>query len=136
MIIRKYTEQDRNGLIDLWAESFPSDRSHNEPSKMIAAKLLIDDQIFVAEEGGNIYGACMAGYDGHRGWLYAVAVSPTKRRLGIGQSLVAKAMKSLKKLGCIKVNLQVRASNHEIKAFYESIGFDEEERISMGIFLE
>jgi len=135
MIIRKYTEGDRNGVIQLWASSFPDDPPHNEPSRMIQAKVLVDDQIFVADENGQIIGACMAGYDGHRGWLYSVAVASDQRRCGIGRKMIEKAMNSLKALGCIKVNLQIRVSNHEVKAFYESLGFEVEERISMGLFL-
>ena len=122
-------------MIRLWTESFPDDPPHNEPSRMIQAKLLIDDQIFVAEEKERIIGACMAGYDGHRGWLYSVAVATDQRRRGIGKSLIEKTMESLKDIGCIKVNLQIRASNHEVRAFYESLGFVIEERISMGAFI-
>lgn len=136
MIIRKYIKSDRDGLIQLWAESFPSEPRHNEPSKMIQAKVLVDDLIFVAEEKGIIVAACMAGYDGHRGWLYSVAVASDQRRRGIGKNLIEEAMKSLKQLGCVKVNLQIRASNHEVKAFYQALGFGVEERISMGAFLE
>ena len=136
MIIRKYIENDKNGLVQLWSKSFPNDPPHNEPSKMIEAKLEVDDQIFVAEDGGRIVGACMAGYDGHRGWLYSVAVMPEQRRQGIGQGLIKKAMNALKEIGCIKVNLQIRASNQGVRAFYKSLGFDVEERISMGTFLE
>ena len=136
MIIRKYTDNDRDGLVELWSESFPDNPPHNEPSEMIEAKLQVDDLIFVAEDDRRIVGACMAGYDGHRGWLYSVAVLPDQRRRGIGQSLIKSAMKALREIGCIKVNLQIRASNHEVKAFYESLGFGVEERISMGAFLE
>lgn len=103
---------------------------------MIEAKLQVDDQIFVAEDNGKILGACMAGYDGHRGWLYSVAVYSDQRRRGIGQKLIRGAMEALQEIGCIKVNLQIRASNHEVRAFYESLGFSVEERISMGAFLE
>jgi len=122
-------------VIRLWASSFPDDPPHNEPSRMIQAKVLVDDQIFVADDNGQIIGACMAGYDGHRGWLYSVAVASDQRRRGIGRKMIEKAMNSLKELGCIKVNLQIRASNHEVKAFYESLGFEVEKRISMKLFL-
>ena len=135
MIIRKYVNNDRNGLIQLWSDSFPDNPPHNEPSKVIEAKLEVDDQIFVADDQGKIVGACMVGYDGHRGWLYSVAVSPDHRRRGIGQKLIRGAMEALKSAGCTKVNLQIRASNHEVRAFYESLGFSVEERISMGAFL-
>ena len=135
MIIRKYVNNDRNGLIQLWSDSFPDNPPHNEPSKMIEAKLEVDDQLFVADEKGKIVGACMVGYDGVRGWLYSVAVSPDQRRRGIGQKLIRNAMEALKSAGCTKVNLQIRASNHEVRAFYESLGFSVEERMSMGAFL-
>lgn len=78
----------------------------------------------------------MAGYDGHRGWLYAVAVATGQRRRGVGKRLIERALESLREIGCIKANLQIRASNSEVRAFYESLGFVVEERISMGAFLE
>ena len=74
----------------------------------------------------------MAGYDGHRGWLYSLAVAPEARRRGLGSQLVVHAQSALAKLGCQKLNLQVRADNGEVAAFYQSLGFDIEERISMG----
>lgn len=92
----------------------------------------MDDLIFVAEQDGWIVGGCMAGWDGHRGWLYAVAVLPEHRRTGVGSMLVLSAIRALKELGCIKVNLQVRASNTKTVAFYEALGFAVEERVSMG----
>jgi len=99
-------------------------------------KLAIDDLIIVAESEGELIGACMAGYDGHRGWLYAVAVAPSHRRKGIGEKLVKFAMQALKQLGCIKVNLQIRSTNTEVAAFYKSLGFSVEDRLSMGRFID
>ena len=136
MIIRKYQTTDRGALIELWNTVFPDDPPHNEPSIVIDAKLAIDDLIFVAVCNGELIGACMAGYDGHRGWLYAVAVSREHRRTGAGAELVACAVAALKKIGCIKVNLQIRSTNTEVAAFYESLGFVAEERLSMGAFIE
>ena len=114
---------------------FPDDPSHNEPSKVIEAKLAIDNLIFIAEHEGLIIGACMAGYDGHRGWLYAVAVCNEQRRSGVGSALVQHAIQALKVMGCIKVNLQIRATNTEVTTFYKSLGFIIEERLSMGTFI-
>jgi ribosomal protein S18 acetylase RimI-like enzyme len=78
--IRKYQENDRSSLVELWSTVFPDDPPHNEPSIVIEAKLAVDDLIFVAESNGKLVGACMAGYDGHRGWLYAVAVLEEYRK--------------------------------------------------------
>ena len=135
MKIRQFCESDRSDLIKLWHAVFPDDPSHNEPSKVIEAKLAIDNLIFVTEHEGLIIGACMAGYDGHRGWLYAVAVCNEQRRSGVGSALVQHAIQALKVMGCIKVNLQIRATNTEVITFYKSLGFVIEERLSMGTFI-
>jgi ribosomal protein S18 acetylase RimI-like enzyme len=136
MNIRKFQNTDRSALVALWNTVFPDDPAHNEPSAVIEAKLAVDDLIFVAEHDGVLIGACMAGYDGHRGWLYAVAVLKEQRRNGTGQALVKYAMQSLKEIGCIKVNLQIRTTNTDVEAFYKALGFAAEERLSMGAFLE
>ena len=75
----------------------------------------------------------MAGYDGHRGWLYAVAVLPEYRRQGYGEKLIGYAIHELRGIGCGKVNLQIRSTNLEVAAFYKSLGFEVEDRLSMGI---
>lgn len=136
VINRKFNEKDQQSVIALWTKVFPDDPLHNEPSKVIKEKLNIDDLIFVSEKDGQIVGACMAGYDGHRGWLYAVAVLPEHRRAGVGSKLVSEAIKELGKKGCIKVNLQIRPTNAAVAAFYNSLGFATEDRLSMGYFIE
>ena len=135
MKLRAYQNDDWQALIDLWQRVFPDDPPHNDPSQVISAKRAVDDLIFVALEEDSIVGAVMAGYDGHRGWLYAVAVDHPHRRHGIAQRLVAHALDALRQLGCIKVNLQIRSDNAQVVAFYESLGFCVEDRISMGLHL-
>lgn len=136
MNIRKFQERDRDSLISLWKRVFPDDPPHNEPAQVISAKLKVDDLIFVSEHDGQIVGGCMAGYDGHRGWLYAVAVSPELRRNGTGTLLIKAVLEELKRLGCIKVNLQIRSTNTSVAAFYKSLGFAAEDRLSMGVFIQ
>lgn len=136
MAVRKFRKQDMASLISLWRRVFPDDPPHNDPAQVIAAKLKVDDLIFVCEHDRDIVGACMAGYDGHRGWLYAVAVSPEHRRHGVGTQLIQAALDELKALGCIKVNLQIRPTNTVVAEFYESLGFVAEDRLSMGAFIQ
>ena len=135
MTIRLYQDTDRNDLIKLWNSIFPDPAPHNEPSTAIDAKLAVDDLIFVAEHEGTLMGMCIAGYDGIRGWLYTVGVSPEARHKGIGTALIKYSVDALKGLGCTKVNLQIRAGNTEVTAFYASLGFSIEERVSMGMLL-
>ena len=136
MKIRKFQHTDKYALVKLWKTVFSNDPPHNDPQCIIEAKLAIDDLIFVAMNNEKIVGACMAGYDGHRGWLYAVAVLNEYRRKGIGTQLVNCAIEALKKLGCIKVNLQIRSTNTKVASFYKSLGFLVEDRLSMGALIE
>ena len=86
----------------------------------------------VALANGKLVGTVMGGYDGHRGWVYSLAVDDRERHRGIGSALIDKIEEALKALGCLKVNLQVVASNSGVVGFYEKLGFSVEDRISMG----
>ena len=136
MHVRPCTSHDRSAVIALWERVFPDDPPHHAPAKVFDAKLsMLDEMLFVATDGNTVIGTAMAGYDGHRGWLYTVAVSPEHRRRGIGTALVRHAVGALRTAGCIKVNLQIRASNTAVRGFYESLGFEAEERLSMGMLI-
>jgi ribosomal protein S18 acetylase RimI-like enzyme len=135
--IRTYSESDEAAVVELWRQVFPGSPSWNHPETDIQRKLSVQRELFlVAALGSEIVGTAMAGYDGHRGWVYYVAVSPRRRRQGIGTALMNSVEQRLASLGCPKLNLQVRASNHEVVSFYESLGYAVEERISMGKRLE
>ncbi|SEA17414.1 GNAT family acetyltransferase [Variovorax sp. YR216] len=123
----------RAGVVALWHKTFDYGTPHNDPDYSLDMKLRADDGLlFVALEGGAVIGTTMAGFDGHRGWIYSVAVDPAFRRRGIGAALVRHAEQALKALGCPKVNLQIVTGNEQVVAFYESLGFSVEPRISMG----
>jgi ribosomal protein S18 acetylase RimI-like enzyme len=121
------------GVDALWNEVFPTDTPWNKASVAIPAKLKVQPELFiVAEEAGDVVGTVMAGYDGHRGWLYTVAVKPTHQRKGVGSALLKEAELRLSQAGCTKANLQIRAGNEAVAAFYRTHGYQIEERISMG----
>ncbi len=132
--IRQYADAtDRLQVVELWRNVFGYETAHNEPNLAISKKIAINDGLFfVAVENSAIVGTIMAGYDGHRGWLYSVAVDPGKRLNGLGSSLVIHAEKALADLGCMKINLQLLATNEATAAFYKSIGYSVEPRLSMG----
>ena len=135
MHIRIFASSDRDPLVALWNEVFDYYAPHQHPRASLDAKLAVDDRIVVAEHQGKIIGSIMVGYDGHRGWLYSVAVAPDQRRTGLGSKLVRHAIAELARIGCMKVNLQVQPQNSQVVAFYESLGFAVEPRISMGLSL-
>ena len=132
MIIRPANHRDRTKVIALWETVFPDDPPHNAPPKVFDAKLALkDDMLLVAVQDDAVIGTTMAGYDGHRGWLHKVAVLPQYQRRGIATELIRHAIGALKSLGCTKVNLQIRLTNTDVRAFYEALGFDVEERLDM-----
>jgi ribosomal protein S18 acetylase RimI-like enzyme len=123
----------RQQVIQLWQTVFGYEDAHNAPELAIDKKLAVADGLFfVALVDGTVAGTVMAGYDGHRGWLYSVAVHPTQRQQGLGAALIRFAEDALTKRGCLKINLQIRGGNERVAAFYESLGFVVEDRISMG----
>jgi ribosomal protein S18 acetylase RimI-like enzyme len=132
--IRQYADTtDRAQVIELWRTVFGYEAAHNEPALSISKKLANRDGLFfVATQGGLVRGSVMAGYDGHRGWLYAVAVQPELQRTGLGKRLVKTAEEALTAVGCLKVNLQLLASNEATAAFYKALGYKVEPRVSMG----
>lgn len=131
--VRPYAEQDQHGVIALWQAVFPDAPAWNDPAADIRRKLAVQRELLlVAAEGERIGGTVMAGFDGHRGWLYYLAVAPELRRQGLGRALVEAAERGLAALGCTKINLQVRADNPAVVAFYQRLGFEVEQRVSMG----
>lgn len=137
MTIRPYQEPDRLAVVNLWQEVFPDSPVWNIPEEDIERKLKIQPELFlVAEDEGEILGTAMAGYDGHRGWVYYVAASPEHRRKGIGRALMERVESDLAKMGCHKLNLQVRGSNRDAVEFYKRLGYVIEDRISMSKRLE
>jgi ribosomal protein S18 acetylase RimI-like enzyme len=142
--VRTFRAGDRRAVEALWARVFPDDPPRNAPGRMIDDKLevqpellLVGEAVGAASEGRagappQIAGAVMAGYDGVRGWIYHLAVAPELRRRGLGAQLVREAEERLRALGCPKVNLQVRPSNREAVEFYRRLGYEIEERVSLG----
>ncbi len=133
LVMRAYLPDDFSGVDSLWTEAFPDDPLYNRAEIAIPAKLAVQPDLFlVAAEADEIVGTVMAGYDGHRGWLYAVAVRPFRRREAIGSMLIHEAEERLKRLGCRKINLQIRSDNENVMHFYEALGYVGEARVSMG----
>jgi ribosomal protein S18 acetylase RimI-like enzyme len=137
MRISACRDEHLEGLDALWRQSRPDDpfweaagltASAGQPSR--SALLL------VASAGKEVIGSILAGYDGHRGWLYALAVLPAYRFDQVATNLVIEAEKQLADFGCTKINLQIRTSNARARQFYGTLGYATEDRISMSKRLE
>ena len=133
MKIVSYNDNYKEQIIDLWKNVFGYKDKRNNPEIVINKKIATDDNLFfIALLDNIVIGTIMAGYDGHRGWIYLLAVEPKHRSKNIGTKLLNKAEKCLKDKGCVKINLQILYSNESVKSFYFKNGYKIEERISMG----
>lgn len=133
VVIRAFVDDDMDAVDRLWRDCFPDYASRNAARVSIPEKLRIEpDSVLVAIDKGRIVGSAMHGYDGHRGWLYGVAVASSHRRCGIGERLVREAEARLTAQGCVKINLQVMPGNDGATRFYARLGYAVEPRISMG----
>ncbi len=136
MEIRLFEETDAGGVIALWTSVFAYSAPHNDPARVIRDKLAVQRELFiVALLDGVVVGTVMGGYDGHRGWIYSLAVDPRVRRRGVGTALTRPIEQALTQRGCPKINLQVLASNAGTVAFYQKLDYAVEERVSMGKLL-
>ena len=126
-------DSHRAQVIQLWRDALGYESGHNSPALVIDKKLAVNDGLFfVALDAGAVVGTVLAGYDGHRGWLYSVAVHAARQHRGIGSALVRHAEQALVARGCMKLNLQIVGGNEAVAAFYASLGYGVEQRVSMG----
>ncbi|WP_119697216.1 GNAT family acetyltransferase [Microbacterium halotolerans] len=130
--IRTLVASDIDDVIALWDVTGLT-RPWNDPRADIArARGVWPELLLVAVAGETVVGSVLAGYDGHRGWLYYLATDPSRRREGIAAALVAEAEQRLIALGCPKVQLMVRAGNAEVLRFYDARGYDRSDVLVTG----
>ena len=132
MIIRAFHEQDEQQVINLWNRcglTVP----RNDPASDIRRKLKCGRELFlVGEVAGQIVASVMGGYEGHRGWANYLAVEPELQGRSLGRQLMEHLEQLLLEKGCPKVNLQVRTSNARVVRFYQSLGYQVDEVVSLG----
>lgn len=130
--IRSFTPTDEQEVIRLWKRCGLL-RPWNDPRKDIRCKQSVQPDLFlVLEHDERIAGTVMAGFDGHRGWLNYLGVEPELQSRGFGRLLVEEATLRLRRLGCPKINIQVRSDNQTAIAFYKRLGFGQDDVLSLG----
>jgi len=130
--IRPFQRSDTPAVIELWK------RCHltvpwNDPQSDIEMKLKVQPELFfVGTLSGRVVASAMAGYDGHRGWVYYLAVTPDCRKRGFGRKIMDAVEQALGSLGCRKINLQVRHTNRSVIQFYQRLGFSDDQVMGLG----
>lgn len=125
-------EADIPDLVALWTLCGLT-RPWNDP--------IADARLALAAEGATLFGAwredalvgsVMTGFDGHRGWVYYLAVAPDRRGQGTGSALMAAAEGWLRERGSPKIQLMVRGDNISALGFYERIGYARQDVVVLG----
>ncbi|MFT4235701.1 MAG: GNAT family acetyltransferase [Microbacterium sp.] len=129
--IRTLVDADVDAVIALWRDTGLV-REWNDPRKDIERARGVWPELLLVADDDAIVGSVMAGYDGHRGWLYYLATSPERRGEGIGRRLVTEAEQRLIALGCPKVMLMVRDTNARVFSFYDPLGYHRETSLLSG----
>jgi len=132
MEIRVYQKSDENDVVKLWKECgviVP----WNNPQLDIDRKLKENlEEILVGLIDDDIMATAMVGYDGHRGWVYYLGIKPKYQKMGYGYQIMEAAEKYLLESGCPKINIMVRDTNSEVINFYEAIGYEKQNIVTLG----
>jgi len=132
MDIRTFRDEDEQAVVALW-RACGLTRPWNDPHKDIARKRVVQRELFlVGEREGRVVATVMAGYDGHRAWMYYLAVDPAHQGQGLGTLLVRRIEEEMLVRGCPKVSLLVRSTNAQVQAFYRKLGYAQDDAIPLG----
>ena len=132
MQIREATPADRDAVVALW-HAAELTRPWNDPVTDFDRALAGDTStILVGIDDGELVAVAMAGDDGHRGWIYYVAVPADRRAVGLGAAIMHAAEDWLRARGCPKVQLMVREGNEAVVGFYHALGYERTEVHTLG----
>ena len=132
MDIRNFTERDRGNVVALWNQCDLT-RPWNDPNKDIDRKMLFQPELFfIGTVESNVVASAMAGYDGHRGSVFYLAVHPEFQGLGYGQKLMGHIENVLTDIGCCKLNIVVRSTNEAVLGFYNNLAYTTDDVVSLG----
>lgn len=125
LAITEIEDTDVAAVVSLW-ERCTLTRPWNDPAADIAlARKSANATILLGRADNRIVASVMVGHDGHRGWVYYVAVDPESRGQGLGRAIMNAAEDWLRQAGIPKLQLMVRRDNARAGAFYQSLGYDE-----------
>lgn len=124
--------QDRAAVIALW-QAAGLTRPWNDPgSDFDLALSNPTSTILIVRDGDEVIGSAMVGFDGHRGWVYYLATNPDRLKQGIGRSLMSAAEDWLQQSGCSRPRLMVRGDNLAARGFYQALGYNDQDVVTMG----
>ena len=136
LAITPVADADVAGVVALW-QACGLTRPWNDPAADIAlARKGSNATVLIGRDDGTIAATVLVGHDGHRGWIYYLAVDPDRRHRGYGRVMMDAAEDWLRQRGIEKLQLLVRGDNRKVKDFYQSLGYCEQERVIFAKWLD
>ncbi|WP_342727186.1 GNAT family acetyltransferase [Bradyrhizobium sp. B097] len=136
LAIAEITDADVADVVALW-QACGLTRPWNDPAADIAlARRGPSSAVLVGRSSDTIVATAMVGHDGHRGWVYYVAVDPSFQGKGLGRAMMAAAEDWLRNAGVPKLQLLVRRENAKAGAFYRSLGYEESTSVMLAKWLD
>jgi ribosomal protein S18 acetylase RimI-like enzyme len=136
MEIRSARETDEAEVTALWRACGLVVPYNDPAADFRLARGKANSDVLVGEDAGAIVAAVMVGHDGHRGWIYYLAVAPERQGHGLGREIVRAAEAWLAARGIAKLQLMVRKSNAPVLRFYETLGFEQSQVVVMQRWLK
>jgi ribosomal protein S18 acetylase RimI-like enzyme len=136
LAIAPMEDADGDSVVALWQRCGLT-RPWNDPSADIAfARRGPNSTILIGRHDGAVVATVMVGHDGHRGWFYYLGVDPALQGRGFGRAMTQAAEAWLAERGIAKAQLMVRADNDRVRAFYEALGYGEQQRVIFAKWLD
>jgi ribosomal protein S18 acetylase RimI-like enzyme len=136
LAIKTIEDGDIPEVIALW-QRCGSTRAWNDPAGDITlARKEANATVLLGRSDGAVVASVLVGHDGHRGWVYYVTVDPEHRFKGHGRAIMSSAEQWLRARGIEKLQLMVRGENVKVRAFYESLGYYDQERVTFAKWLD
>jgi ribosomal protein S18 acetylase RimI-like enzyme len=136
LTIQAIEDDDVTEVIALW-QRCGSPRAWNDPARDIAlARKETNATVLLGRNNGALVASVLVGHDGHRGWVYYVTVDPECRYAGFGRAIMNAAEEWLRARGIAKLQLMVRKENTKVHAFYQSIGYYNQETVTFAKWLD
>jgi len=136
LVVSPIEDGDVDDVIALW-QRCGSTRAWNAPARDIAlARRQANATVLLGRNDGLVVASVLVGHDGHRGWVYYVTVDPDYRHKGYGCEIMTAAENWLRARGIEKLQLMVRGDNVQVHAFYESLGYYDQKRVTFAKWLD
>lgn len=136
MKVASLVDADVPAIVDLWQRCNLTRPWNDSAADIALARRGSESDVLVGRDGDSIVASVLVGHDGHRGWVYYVAVDPDHQGKDYGRGIMAAAEDWLRAKGIEKLMLLVRSDNTKVQSFYDKLGYVEQDRMIYAKWLD